>query len=165
MENKLILSIGSNLGNRKANIEKAISQLVIQSISVEVVSSFYQTEAWGNEKLNSFYNIAIQCSTNKSAEACLELIKAIEKEMGRISNKTESYENRIIDIDILFYNQEIFDSEYLMVPHPRLHQRNFVLDPLLEIDSDFMHPLFLKTIGQLKEECEDKQNSFRISTV
>jgi 2-amino-4-hydroxy-6-hydroxymethyldihydropteridine diphosphokinase len=165
MENKLILSLGSNLGNRKINMEKAIVQLENQLLEVEVVSSFYETEAWGNEKLNAFYNIAIKGITKASLEDCLRIVKAIEEEMGRVQSKSNSYENRIIDIDILFYNQEVLRKEDLIVPHPRLHLRNFVLDPLMEIDQDFLHPLYLKTIGELKAECEDKQNSIRISTV
>ncbi len=165
MENKLILSLGSNLGERKVNIEKAISQLENELIEVEAISSFYETEAWGNEELNAFYNIAIRGRTKRSLEDCLRQIKKIEIEMGRIQSNTNSYQNRIIDIDILFYNQEIRKEEDLVIPHPRLHLRNFVLDPLMELDKDFIHPLYLKTISELKAECEDKQNSIRMLTV
>ena len=141
--NVAFLSIGSNLGNKKRNIEKAKFLLAEKSIKILKSSNFYETYAWPNKNHPKFYNIVIKIITNLKPINLFFIIKDIEKKLGR--EKTLINRPRICDIDILDYKGQIYKlyakNNELIIPHPRLHNRNFVLFPLFEIEKNWNHPL------------------------
>ena len=147
------LLIGGNLGDRKENLLTAISLINEQCGSLTKVSSIYETEAWGITDQPSFLNQALEISTSLNARQLLRKILKIEKEMGRV--RKEKLGPRIIDIDILLYENEIHDLRFLKIPHPEMQNRRFVLVPLTEIDPTLQHPVLKKTIAELLEECPD----------
>ena len=144
------LGIGSNLGDRQANCAQAIEHLKDKGIKVTKVSSMHETEPWGLKEQPKFINMAAEAETSLSPEELLTALKDIEKTMGR--KDALRWGPRIIDIDILFYDDIVISMEHLEIPHPLLHTRDFVLAPLSEIAADKMHPVLGKSIGQLKEE-------------
>ena len=111
----------------------------------------YKTEPWGNKNQDDFLNKVVEVETKQTAADVLESILSIEKMMGRNRNKDDQFAPRSIDIDILFYGEEIIDETYLEVPHPRLQLRNFVLTPLMEIAPGYIHPVLKKSIKELNE--------------
>lgn len=113
------------------------------------LSSLYETEPWGFSSPNKFLNAAICIETEHSPEKCLAMAKAIEREMGRMKHEGAGYEDRPIDIDILFYDDLVMNSETLTIPHPLIQNRDFVLRPLAEIAPDLTHPVFGKSIEEL----------------
>lgn len=121
-----------------------------KGITIKNVSSFYETEPWGVKAQPKFINLAIEGETSFSPDKLLFILKDIENKLGR--TKALRWGPRIIDLDILFYGNEIIDTEDLLIPHRMLHERDFVLVPLDEISPDKMHPVFKKTIRQLREE-------------
>ncbi len=147
------LLIGGNLGNRKENLAKAVSLINEQCGSLTRSSSIYETEAWGNTDQPSFLNQALEISTSLTARLLMRRVLRIEEEMGRI--RKEKLGPRIIDIDILLFENEIHDLRFLKVPHPEMQNRRFVLVPLAEINSNLQHPVLKKTIAELLEECPD----------
>ena len=147
------LLIGGNLGDRKENLLTAISLINAQCGSLTRSSSIYETEAWGKTDQPSFLNQALEISTSLNARQLLRKILKIEKEMGRI--RKEKLGPRIIDIDIMLFENEIHDLRFLKIPHPEMQNRRFVLVPLAEIDPTLQHPVFKKTIAELLEECPD----------
>jgi 2-amino-4-hydroxy-6-hydroxymethyldihydropteridine diphosphokinase len=153
MKKKLVLSLGSNLGNRYAYLLRAIQKIEKYFNSKPVIAHFYETPPWGNENQSRFINTAIYLHTDIPLDQCLKKVQAIEKEMGRI--KTEKWGPRMIDIDILFYEDDVVEIDELVVPHQHLHQRAFVLKPLQDILPNFIHPLKKKTIIQLIEDIDD----------
>lgn len=144
---KIVLSFGSNLGNRIKNIEKAIILLKRFNVRPEKFSSFYLTKPIGFPFQPSFINAVGLFHTNFSPYELLELIRKIERNFYRSRFFKDA--PRFLDIDILFYNSQIIDDENLKIPHPRILERNFVLIPLLEIIPDFYHPLAKKTLKEL----------------
>lgn len=158
--NTVFLLLGTNLGDKHANLllaEKGIRGKIGKSA---YASSVYSTDAWGNEKQDAFLNRALCVTTPLSASDVLSNILLIEKEMGRV--RRSKWEARLIDIDILFYNSEIIKTGELIVPHPHLHERKFALKPLFEIAPGFIHPEFNKPISLLLSECTD---TLRVSKV
>ena len=147
------LLIGGNLGNRKENLLKAISLINEQCGTLTRSSSIYETEAWGITDQPSFLNQALEIVTELNARQLMRIILKIEKMMGRV--RKEKLGPRIIDIDILLFENEIHDLRFLKIPHPELQNRRFVLVPLAEINSGLQHPVLKKTIAQLLEECPD----------
>ena len=147
------LSIGSNLGDRFENLRQAQSYIASEIGHIARASSVYVTQAWGVRDQPDFLNQALEVKTELTPEKMLEKIQRIEKQMGRI--KTEKWSKRLIDIDILFYNQDIIQTENLTIPHPFLHERNFVLAPLAEIAPDFLHPIFQISILELYQNSKD----------
>jgi 2-amino-4-hydroxy-6-hydroxymethyldihydropteridine diphosphokinase len=150
---KIVLSLGSNIEPMQGNIEMAIQLLEKQLDSVIQKSSFYQSEAWGDGELDDFVNVVIAFDSDFSSEKLLSICQNIEMELGR--KRTSAITNRTIDIDILFIDDEIIDTSTLQVPHPRIHLRNFVLIPCLEIMGDLVHPTLNKNIEELYLECKD----------
>lgn len=149
---KAILLLGSNLEDPINQLDiaiKHISSLVENYRS----SSHYKTAAWGNTKQNDFINIALEVEFNFSAQELMEKLLEIERLMGR--QRKEKWEPRIIDIDIIAVESEIIDTEHLKVPHPYLQDRMFVLIPMYELDSIWVHPILRKNISLLIEECPD----------
>jgi 2-amino-4-hydroxy-6-hydroxymethyldihydropteridine diphosphokinase len=145
------LSLGSNLGDRKKNIASALEMLG-QEAWILKVSSLYETEPVGYKEQPWFLNCACSIETGLTPQALLELAKTIEKKLGR--KPTLHFGPRIIDIDILFYDDLILDSPDLVIPHPRLTERAFVLVPLKEIAPNLVHPLLDLTIEELLERAE-----------
>ena len=140
------LSIGSNLGNRFLNIEKAKFLLLEEGIKVIKSSNFYETLSWPNPKNPKFYNIVLKTKTRLSDIKTLNICKQIEKSLGRKKNKRNS--PRECDIDIVDYDQ-MSKKKNIILPHPRMHTRNFVLIPLYEIDRNWRHPITKEHIKSL----------------
>ena len=136
------LLIGGNLGNRKENLSKAISLINEQCGSLTRSSSIYETEAWGKTDQPSFLNQALEISTSLNARQLMRKVLKIEKEMGRV--RKEKLGPRIIDIDILLFENEIHDLRFLKIPHPEMQNRRFVLVPLAEINSSIATSCFKK---------------------
>ena len=150
---KIYLSIGSNKGNRYSFIKEALRLIRKDIGKVILMSKIYETKSWGFHS-DDFLNICIMIKSELLPSELLNKLKNIEDRIGRIRNSTKILA-REIDIDILFYSDKIVDHEDLIIPHPRLHLRNFVLYPLNDIASDLIHPILLKPINELLEECED----------
>lgn len=153
--NAAYLCLGGNIGNREALIEEALKHIDQTAGEITKKSSVYETEAWGVEHQQPYLNQCIKIRTALEPLQLLEKLLGIEQQMGRNRTNPNVYEPRTIDIDILFFNQEIIATQLLQVPHPRLQLRKFVLIPLNEIASEFLHPLLNKTIFSLLEECKD----------
>jgi 2-amino-4-hydroxy-6-hydroxymethyldihydropteridine diphosphokinase len=144
------IGIGSNIGNRQANCKNAIERLKNKGIIVRKYSSMYETEPWGLKEQPRFINMAVEAETGFSPDELLRALKDIEKEMGK--EETVKWGPRIIDLDILLYDDIIIDMKHLHIPHPLLHKRDFVLIPMSEIAPDKMHPALKKSMRQLKKE-------------
>jgi len=151
---KVYLSIGSNKGNRSVLINKAIDEIEKKIGKIISRTSIYQSKSWGFDS-NDFYNLSLLIDTDIEPKSLLINLKKIEKSMGR-EDIDGSYSDRFIDIDILFYDNIIIDSEDLKIPHPKIEIRKFVLVPMLEIADDYVHPILNKTIRQLNNECDDQ---------
>lgn len=143
------LGLGTNVGDKKKNLKEAIEKLQ-EKISNIQVSKFYETEPWGYKNQDKFLNAAIRGTTFLSPSDLLKLIKFIEKEVGRVERF--KWGPREIDIDILFYDDLIYKNNSLTIPHPFLQERGFVLKPLVDLDPNFVHPIFKKTVRQLYEK-------------
>jgi len=143
------IGIGSNIGNRQANCAGAVEELKSKGITVKKISSMHETEPWGLKEQPKFINMAVEAETSMSPEELLSAIKDIEEDMGR--KETVKWGPRIMDLDILFYDDIVIDMEHLHIPHPLLHKRDFVLNPLSEIAPGKLHPVLRKTVDQLKE--------------
>ncbi|MDR1729908.1 MAG: 2-amino-4-hydroxy-6-hydroxymethyldihydropteridine diphosphokinase [Prevotellaceae bacterium] len=146
---KLYLGLGSNLGDRKKNITDATMICAALIGTIEALSSLYETEPWGFSSPNKFLNAVICLETDKDPWLCLALAKGIEREMGRVYSCNSGYEDRIIDIDILLYDDLILQTENLTIPHPHMKERDFVLRPLAEIAPGLKHPVSGESIEQL----------------
>jgi 2-amino-4-hydroxy-6-hydroxymethyldihydropteridine diphosphokinase len=151
--NTAYLLIGGNLGERKENLQSAQVLIVQLSGPVVTTSAIYETAAWGNTNQPSFLNQVLEIKTSLTARQLMRTILKIEKMMGRV--RKEKLGPRTIDIDILFFNNEIYDLRFLKIPHPELQNRRFALQPLAEIVPDMIHPVLKKTIAQLLKECPD----------
>lgn len=150
MPSIVYLSLGTNLGEKERNIKNALVAISKRIGHVLDCSSNYENSAWGFDSENTFLNIVVKVETTLSAQAILAEILCIEKKLGRTEKtKNGSYCDRIIDIDILFFDNEIIDSENLKIPHPLLAKRMFVLKPLCEIAPDFIHPVLQKSTKEL----------------
>ena len=151
--NQVYLHTGTNLGGREANLKRA-NECIAQEIGpIEKASKVYRTKAWGITDQPDFLNQALLVSSLLSPFELLEKIQGIERRMGRV--REVKWGERIIDIDILFFNNEIIDTERLTIPHPYLHYRNFVLLPLMDIAPGLLHPGFGLTIAELYANSED----------
>lgn len=151
---EVYLLLGSNKGIREGYISSALKLLESQCGTITGKSSLYETEAWGEKQQNSFLNQAVVIQTFLSPSSLLAAIKSIERETGR--TLSTHWGPREIDIDILFYGNEVVDLPQLKIPHPYLHQRRFTLVPLSEIAAPFIHPILQKSIQNLLQECTDE---------
>ena len=148
------LGLGSNMGNRQANLDKALD-LLSQRLRLRQVSSLYDTEPVGNIDQPRFLNLVCQVSTRLAPQELLTLAKGIELKLGRASGTSNA--PRPIDIDILFYGDQVVKTKELVIPHPKLTKRAFVLVPLAEITPDLTHPISHKTVKELLEAMTEKQ--------
>jgi 2-amino-4-hydroxy-6-hydroxymethyldihydropteridine diphosphokinase len=152
--NKAYLLIGSNIGDRMENIQKATELLNNYAGEITCFSQIYETEPWGFEDSIFFLNQVVSVETELEPLELMECLEIIEKKLGRI-RKPGTICSRTIDIDILFYNSEIINEKNLIIPHPKIHLRQFTLIPLMDIAPDFIHPLLKKDISTLAAECVD----------
>jgi 2-amino-4-hydroxy-6-hydroxymethyldihydropteridine diphosphokinase len=151
--NKAYLLTGGNLGDRQGYLGEAAKLLHGQFGEISRRSSFYETSAWGKTDQPAFLNQALELQTDLNARQLIRKILKTEKSIGRV--RKEKYGPRIIDIDILLFNEDIYDLPFLKVPHPELQNRRFALMPLEEIAGTIVHPVLHKTISQLLIECPD----------
>ena len=151
----VFLGIGTNLGNRELNLEQAITRIEEFIGPVLMTSSIYETEPWGFQAEDKFLNLVVKAETKLTPSGLLGRILMIESLMGRVRGPNR-YSSRLIDIDILLYEEMIIDDESLKIPHPLLQERRFVLVPLCEIASEMIHPVLKKSYAELLKICEDK---------
>jgi 2-amino-4-hydroxy-6-hydroxymethyldihydropteridine diphosphokinase len=147
------LLLGSNLGDSKKYISDAVEEISKQLGVVTGLSSLYQTASWGKTDQPDFINQVVRIETNLNPQQLLKNILVIEKTLGR--ERLEKWGSRTIDIDLLFFGNEIIESEELTVPHPFLHQRRFTLMPLVELNPALVHPVFNETVEALNRKLED----------
>ena len=152
------LSLGSNLGDRVGYLQQATSLLsAMPEINIVTTSSFYESEPWQMNSENWFVNAIIQISTTFSPEELLRECQRIENQRRRKGEANSGYTDRTIDIDILFYENKIINTDTLTIPHRFFHRRAFLMVPMLEIAEDFVHPLFNKTVENLYDELENPE--------
>jgi 2-amino-4-hydroxy-6-hydroxymethyldihydropteridine diphosphokinase len=154
MDHIVYLALGSNMGNRLANLKAAILNLSPQ-MTVKTKSSVYETPPWGFVEQDAFLNQVVKVETYLEPEQLLRHLKRIEVVMGRVPN----FQNgpRLIDIDILFFGNLIIRTPPLMVPHPRLHERAFVLVPLVEIEPEMIHPILQRPVSKLLDDVDHSE--------
>ena len=150
------LGIGSNTGDRLLHIEKALELLQQEAGRIVKISNIYETEPWGFQSENSFINLVLTIETSLVPVELLRICKQIEKKAGRKKTAASGYQNRPLDIDILFYENRILKTAALTIPHPLIQERLFVLQPLCDIAPDFVHPQLHEKMSVLLEKCRDK---------
>jgi 2-amino-4-hydroxy-6-hydroxymethyldihydropteridine diphosphokinase len=150
---RAVLLLGSNQGNRKANLSVAINRIGGEAGQVYRESRIYETAAWGDTSQDSYYNQVVIIETELEAGRLMQTLLFIEKEMGR--TRVRKWEPRIIDIDILYFNDAVINEKDLVIPHPLLHERKFTLIPLAEVLPEFIHPVLKKNTLKLLAICTD----------
>jgi len=156
------LHLGSNKGDRKLQIARAF-QMIEESIGpICGSSSYYETKAWGKVDQNDFINVALEVEHYMTPNQLLKTVNKIEEQLGRV--RIEKWGSRVIDIDIIFVEDIIIDTEKLTIPHKWMEKRNFVLYPMAELAENFVHPVLNKTIAELLEECEDTTKITRLKS-
>lgn len=159
------LSLGSNKGDRIGYVQQAASLLgADEGISIVRTSAFYESEPWNMNTKNWFVNAVVEAKTKYSPQELLEVCQRIEKQLGRTSEEKNQYQDRTIDIDILFYNKDIINEEYLIIPHKYVHLRAFTLVPMMELNSDFVHPVLHKNIVEMHNDLENPEMVFLYGT-
>jgi len=148
-----LLGLGSNVGDKVGNIRQAL-RLIGEVCTLKRVSRFYKTAPVGYVKQDWFINCAAEVDYDSTPLSLLKSLKSIEDELGRV--EAVRFGPRVIDIDILFFSDQIVDESVLRVPHPRLHERLFVLAPLMDLSPDFVHPILKKTVRQMHSEVESQ---------
>lgn len=163
-QHQVVLSIGTNQGNRLENIESCLQMIHLEVATVVKLSKVYETPSWGFES-DAFYNVAIVVHTYDSATEILIKILEIEQQMGRVREDALGYQSRIIDIDIVTFDNEIIATEQLKVPHPLMQDRIFVLKPMLDLNLEWIHPVFQKDVAELLLETKDKSECIAVQSV
>ncbi|MDR0754677.1 MAG: 2-amino-4-hydroxy-6-hydroxymethyldihydropteridine diphosphokinase [Prevotellaceae bacterium] len=154
-KSKTYFLFGSDIGNRKKHINDACIFVKNEIGKIVAESSLYVSEAWGFKSDSLFLNKVIIVETDLNVFEILDITQQIELKLGRSDKTADKYRSRIIDIDILFYDDKIIKTQQLTVPHPQIQNRRFTLQPLAEIASDFIHPALHKSIAQLLADCND----------
>ncbi|MFY7739817.1 MAG: 2-amino-4-hydroxy-6-hydroxymethyldihydropteridine diphosphokinase [Flavobacterium sp.] len=162
LQHQVILSLGSNQGNRLENIEHCIELLHQEVGTIVKVSSLFESDSWGFSS-DSFYNCAVLIHTHKNPQKLLKNILKVEKKLGRVRTESSDYQPRVIDVDMISFDDEIIESESLQIPHKHLQDRLFVLLPMKEILPHWTHPISKKSISDIFIECKDKGNCLKIS--
>lgn len=156
---EVVFSLGSNMGDRAANLAGALRRLEESGLERVAVSQVYETEPWGFGAELSFYNMVAVYRTLLEPAGLMELIAGIETSMGRVRHfSAAGYESRVIDIDILFFGDRVINEEGLVVPHPRMAERRFVLQPLADLMPERIHPVEGKSIQTMLSDCSDKMH-------
>ncbi len=163
-QHHVMISLGSNQGNRLALIESCIALIHNEVAVVVKVSKIYETPSWGFES-DPFYNCVLLLHTSKAPQKLLNQLLKVEKKLGRVRNQVAAYQPRPIDIDIIAFNEDIVATETLQIPHPHLQDRKFVLQPLLDLGSNWVHPIVKKTIAQLLAETKDTSSITAVHTL
>ena len=163
-QHQVVLSIGTNQGNRLTNIESCLQLIHHEVATVVKVSKVYETPSWGFES-DAFYNAAILIHTYDSAATVLLKILQIEQQMGRVRSETVGYQSRIIDIDIVSFDNEIITTEHLQVPHPLMQDRIFVLKPMLDLNLEWIHPFLQKDVLEMVSETKDTSDCVAVHTL
>jgi 2-amino-4-hydroxy-6-hydroxymethyldihydropteridine diphosphokinase len=145
------LGLGTNIGDKRLNLSSAIAIIEKKIGEVLAVSSFYETKPWGFKSENMFLNAAIKVYTRLAPEELLVATQDIERSLGRKSKSVDGYEDRIIDIDILLYDDLVYETGGLTIPHPLMHERDFVMKPMAEIAPELKHPTLKENMKTLKE--------------
>jgi len=153
--NTVYLQLGSNLGEREQLIFDAVQEISEHVGKVNIRSQIYESMPWRVDGQENYLNQIIEVETLLSAEETLAAILKIESDLGRV--RIEKWGERLIDIDIIFFNNEIIETPNLCIPHKHMHERNFVLAPLNEIAPDFIHPKYNKTVSELFNESQDTE--------
>ena len=156
-QNQVVLAIGSNQGNRLEVIQSAIECIHNEVGTIVKVSRLYETPAWGFES-EPFYNCALVMHSPLSADVILGKVLSLEKKLGRVRSEKEGYQSRIIDIDVIAFNEDIIATESLKIPHPLMQERMFVLLPMRYLNLDWRHPILQKYLPELLKASEDKSN-------
>lgn len=162
MARLIYLLLGTNLGNRQENLIQARVSIAAKCGFLLKTSNIYETAAWGKTDQPAFLNQVIALETSLNPKSLLSCVLQIEQELGRV--RSEKWGERIIDIDILYYEDTIHHSTDLVIPHPGIAKRRFVLEPLSEIAPDFLHPILLKTSLVLLAECPDELTVIKLPT-
>ena len=152
---KVYLSLGSNKGDRLRHLQDAVDLIFKRIGKISIISKVYNTSAFGFAS-DDFLNCCVYLETELEAKALLKALLDIEKTLGRTRSTTTTYEARIIDLDILFFDNEVLHTKTLKIPHPEMHKRKFVLQPLRDIAAKVIHPMYEKTIDELFNECPDE---------
>ncbi len=159
------LSLGSNKGDRIGYVQQAASLLgADENITIVRSSAFYESEPWNMNTKTWFVNAVIEIKTKYSPKELLEVCQRIEKQLGRERKASNNYEDRTIDIDILFYNKDIINEDNLTIPHKYVHLRAFTLVPMMELNADYVHPVLHKTIVQMHNDLENPEMVFLYGT-
>ena len=154
------LGLGTNICNKEENLTRAIEALSLALGHYAALSSFIETAPWGFDSDNAFLNCVVAFETEISPQQLLDTTEDIERKLGRTIKSNEGvYHDRIIDIDILLYGNKVIDTPRLTIPHPLMHLRNFVLEPLSEITPNLVHPTIGKSIKQLAAELREQETS------
>lgn len=156
-QHQVVLSLGSNQGNRLENVERSLEMIHREIGTIIKVSKLYETPSWGFES-DAFYNCALVIHTFSSAHKTLEQILSIERRLGRVRGDALGYQSRIIDIDLITFDEDIIDTDELQIPHPQMQNRRFVLLPMRDLNLDWIHPVFHKKITELLGISPDKSD-------
>lgn len=152
---KVIFLLGSNLGDKEGQLSKARKLISRDLGEIKKSSGIYETEPWGKEDQPWYLNQAISVMTSLDLNDLFSKLQSMEKELGRNRSEEIKWGPRPIDIDVLFFDEKVIQEEKIMIPHPHIPDRNFVLVPLSEIEGDFEHPIIKKTIKEIAGNCTD----------